>query len=105
MKHAHQHFSESFPEYIHFQRTTTVKMSVNLEDIPNGLSVAISWYVDSPRLMVITIWLLIDSFTIVIRDMDFALHVDYSEPERWRIPLQFPACDTNMRHRIFQIST
>ena len=40
MKFAHQHLWVSLLEYTHFQHTSTTMMSVNLDDIPNGLAVA-----------------------------------------------------------------
>jgi len=34
---------------------------------------------DSPNMKIVTTWLLINAFTIVILDMDFALNVEYSD--------------------------
>ena len=61
-------------EFTHFQHTSII---ISSEDTLYGLRVVTSRYMDLPRMMVTITWLLVDSFTIVILDMDFALYVDY----------------------------
>src|SRR6185436_12726782 len=54
-------------------------MIVTLEDIQHGLRNATNGYLDSPNSTITITWLLTNSFTIVILDMDSAPHVKYSD--------------------------
>src|SRR5436190_22646693 len=69
----------SLLEYTHFRHTSTIMMSVSLDDIPDGLNVATHLYLDLPNITITITWLLRDAFTIVILDMDSAPHVEYSD--------------------------
>src|SRR6185312_13985050 len=79
MKHVHRPMWMNLPECTHFQQRSTKMITVNLEDIPYGSTIATASYLDSPNMTVTITWLLIDGFTIVILDMDSALHVEYSD--------------------------
>src|SRR6185436_6550474 len=59
--------------------TSTIIMSVNIEDIPSGLRNATNSYRDLPNLTITITWLLMNAFTIVIPAMDSAPHVKYSD--------------------------
>src|SRR6185312_15090626 len=50
---------------------------ISSEDIPYGLKCAINRYMDLPSMTVVITWLLVNSFTIIILDMDSAPHVEY----------------------------
>src|SRR6185312_8340447 len=54
-------------------------MSVNIDDIPHGLRIATSSLMALPSIITTITWLLIESFTIIILDMDSARHVEYSD--------------------------
>src|SRR6185312_7302605 len=79
MRYVHKCLLVSLLEYTHFQHTSTTMMSVDLDDIRNGLRIATNSSKDLPSTMVITTWLLRDAFTTVIPDMDSALHVECSD--------------------------
>ena len=42
MRYVHQRLRVSLPEYTHLQHTSTIMMSVNIDDIPNGLVIAMN---------------------------------------------------------------
>src|SRR5436190_22188216 len=54
-------------------------MSVNIDDILNGLLIATNSYLDSSNMTINITWLLTDSFANIILDMDSAPHVEYSD--------------------------
>ena len=54
-------------------------ISINIDDIQHGSNIETATYMGLPSMMITITLLLANAFTIVILDMDSALHVEYSD--------------------------